>query len=103
MNLDSYLARISYSGPLAPTLENLRALHYAHLLAVPFENLDIHRGMPIALDQEHLYDKIVLHRRGGFCYELNSLFAADLGLTLAFRACKYGEPEADSAPVAGTP
>ena len=76
LNLDSYLARISYSGPLAPTLENLRAIHYAHLLAVPFENLDIHRGMPIALDQEYLYDKIVLRRRGGFCYELNSLFAA---------------------------
>ena len=76
MNLDSYLARISYSGPLAPTLETLRAIHYAHLLAVPFENLDIHRGVPIVLDQEHLFDKIVLHRRGGFCYELNGLFAA---------------------------
>ncbi|MBZ5629328.1 MAG: arylamine N-acetyltransferase [Acidobacteriia bacterium] len=76
MNLDAYLRRISYSGPLAPTLETLRALHYAHLLAVPFENLDIHRGVPIALDQQHLFDKIVLRRRGGFCYELNSLFAA---------------------------
>jgi N-hydroxyarylamine O-acetyltransferase len=76
LNLDSYLARISYSGALAPTLETLRALHYAHLLAVPFENLDIHRGVPIALDQERLFDKIVLRRRGGFCYELNSLFAA---------------------------
>ena len=76
MNLDSYLARISYSGPRAPTLETLRALHYAHLLAVPFENLDIHRGVPVALDQQHLFGKIVLHRRGGFCYELNSLFAA---------------------------
>ena len=79
LKLDSYLARISYSGPLAPTLETLRALHYAHLLAVPFENLDVHRGVPIVLDQERLYDKIVLHRRGGFCYELNSLFAALLG------------------------
>ena len=76
MNLDSYFRRISYSGPLAPTLETLRAVHYAHLLAVHFENLEIHRGVPIALDQEHLFDKIVLRRRGGFCYELNSLFAA---------------------------
>jgi N-hydroxyarylamine O-acetyltransferase len=76
VNLGSYLARISYSGPLAPTLETLRALHYAHLLAVPFENLDIHRGVPIVLDPERLFDKIILHRRGGFCYELNGLFAA---------------------------
>jgi N-hydroxyarylamine O-acetyltransferase len=76
LNLDSYLDRISYSGPLAPTLETLRALHYAHLLAVPFENLDIHRGVPILLDEERFFDKIVRHRRGGFCYELNSLFAA---------------------------
>jgi N-hydroxyarylamine O-acetyltransferase len=76
VNADSYLARVSYSGPREPTLETLRSLHYAHLLAVPFENLDIHRGVTIALDQEHLFDKIVFHRRGGFCYELNSLFAA---------------------------
>jgi N-hydroxyarylamine O-acetyltransferase len=76
LKLDSYLARISYSGPLEPTLETLRALHYAHLLAVPFENLDIHRGVPIVLDEERFFDKIVVHRRGGFCYELNGLFAA---------------------------
>ena len=76
MKLETYLRRISYSGPLEPTLETLRAIHYAHLLAVPFENLDIHRGVPIVLDEERFFDKIVLHRRGGFCYELNGLFAA---------------------------
>ena len=84
MNLDSYLARISYAGPREPTLETLRALHYAHLLAVPFENLDIHRGVPIVLDEERFFDKIVLHRRGGFCYELNGLFA-ELLRELGFR------------------
>ncbi len=76
MNVDAYLARIGYSGPRAPALETLRALHYAHLLAVPFENLDIHRGVPILLDEERFFEKIVHHRRGGFCYELNGLFAA---------------------------
>jgi N-hydroxyarylamine O-acetyltransferase len=45
------------------------------LLAVPFENLDIHLGRPIVLDQDALFDKIVTRRRGGFCYELNGLFA----------------------------
>lgn len=81
----AYLARIGYDGPLAPTLTTLRALHRAHLLAVPFENLDIHLGRPIVLDVDALYRKIVVDRRGGFCYELNGLFAAllrDLGFAV---------------------
>lgn len=72
----AYLARIGYSGSTAPTLATLRALHRAHLLAVPFENLDIGLGRPIALDETALFAKIVVRRRGGFCYELNGLFAA---------------------------
>jgi N-hydroxyarylamine O-acetyltransferase len=76
MNIATYLRRIGYHGPLAPTLPTLRQLHVAHLLAVPFENLDIHQGRPIVLDEAALFDKIVGRRRGGFCYELNGLFAA---------------------------
>ena len=60
---------------LEPTLPTLQALHQAHLLAVPFENLSIHSHQPISLHQEALYEKIVLRQRGGFCYELNGLFA----------------------------
>jgi N-hydroxyarylamine O-acetyltransferase len=59
-------------------LETLRALHYAHLLSVPFENLDIHLKRPILLDERRLFDKLVSQRRGGFCYEQNGLFAAVL-------------------------
>lgn len=76
MNLAAYLERIRYAGPPAPGARTLADLHLAHLLAVPFENLDIHLGRAIALDEEALYDKIVRRRRGGFCYELNGLFAA---------------------------
>jgi N-hydroxyarylamine O-acetyltransferase len=76
VDVNAYFRRIAYSGPLEPTLDNLRAIHYTHLLAVPFENLDIHRGVPIVLDEERFFDKIVRDRRGGFCYELNGLFAA---------------------------
>ena len=50
-------------------------MHQAHLLSVPFENLSIHYGQPIRLQQEALYEKIVRRHRGGFCYELNGLFA----------------------------
>lgn len=76
MNVDAYLDRIGYAGPRAPEAATLRALHRAHLLAVPFENLDIALGRPLALDEAALFDKIVRRGRGGFCYELNSLFAA---------------------------
>lgn len=76
MNLPAYLQRITYTGPLTPTAETLRALHLAHLLAVPFENLDIHLGRPIVPDETNFFRKIVEGRRGGFCYELNGLFAA---------------------------
>ncbi|MCK6626045.1 MAG: arylamine N-acetyltransferase [Anaerolineae bacterium] len=75
MKVEAYLQRINYTGPLDPTAETLRALHQAHLLAVPFENLDIHLGRPIVPDEAAFYHKIVEQRRGGFCYELNGLFA----------------------------
>jgi N-hydroxyarylamine O-acetyltransferase len=72
----AYLRRIEYAGPTAPTPETLQALHRAHLLAVPFENLDIHLGRAIVCDEARFLHKIVDERRGGFCYELNGAFAA---------------------------
>ena len=101
MKLETYLRRISYSGPLEPTLETLRAIHYAHLLAVPFENLDIHRGVPIVLDEDRFFDKIVVHRRGGFCYELNGLFAAllrELGFTVTLLSARVPIEENRAGP-----
>jgi N-hydroxyarylamine O-acetyltransferase len=76
MNVDAYLERIGYRGPLAPTADSLRRLQVAHLLAVPFENLSVHAGEPVVLEDEALFEKVVGRRRGGFCYELNGLFAA---------------------------
>lgn len=75
MDVSAYRDRINYRGSTEPTIETLRALHRAHLLAVPFENLDIHLNRRIVLDEAALFEKIVVHRRGGFCYELNGLFA----------------------------
>jgi N-hydroxyarylamine O-acetyltransferase len=82
----AYLDRIGYRGSLAPTADTLHQLQVAHLLAVPFENLSIHGGEAIVLDDSALFDKIVSRRRGGFCYELNGLFAAllrDLGFDVS--------------------
>src|SRR5262245_25380279 len=84
MDIRSYLARIRYEGSLAPSAETLRQLHRAHRMSVPFENLSIRSGEPIVLEDIALYEKIVRRRRGGFCYELNGLFAALLR-TMGFR------------------
>ena len=76
MDVNAYLKRINYDGPLDVSAETLRRLQVAHLLNVPFENLSIHASEPIVLNDEALFAKIVERRRGGFCYEANGLFAA---------------------------
>lgn len=84
MNIKSYLERINYRGSLACTSETLRELQVAHLLTVPFENLSIHAKEAIVLETEALFGKIVDRQRGGFCYEVNGLFA-DLLSGLGFQ------------------
>ena len=64
MNLDNYLRRIDYHGSRAVNADTLRAIQRAHLLAIPYENLDIHLGRTLPLDLEHIYTKIVEQRRG---------------------------------------
>ena len=90
-----YLERIGAERPTAPTPEALRDLHARHQLAVPFENLSIHLGEPIVLDEDSLVDKIVLRRRGGFCYELNGAFGhllTALGFAVSYLAAGvFGE------------
>lgn len=75
VSVATYLARIAYGGPTEPTAENLRAIHHAHLFAVPFENLDIALGREIVVDEDAIVKKVVERRRGGFCYELNCAFS----------------------------
>jgi N-hydroxyarylamine O-acetyltransferase len=73
--LAAYLDRLGASWPAVADAAALRELHLAHQVAVPFENLSIHLGEPIVLDEAALVQKIVARRRGGFCYELNGAFA----------------------------
>ncbi|MFD9962008.1 arylamine N-acetyltransferase [Amycolatopsis sp. NPDC058986] len=89
MDIDAYLARIGVTRPVGTDASALRRLQEHHLAAVPFENLSIHLGEPIELTEEALFDKIVGRRRGGFCYELNGLFAALLR-ELGFAAALHG-------------
>ncbi len=78
LDLDAYFRRIGYVGPVVPTLATLRALQLCHPLSVPFENLDAFAGVPVRLDLESLQRKLVAARRGGYCFEQNTLFAAVL-------------------------
>ena len=66
MDVTAYLKRINYHGSTDPSAETLHALQLAHLQTVPFENLSIHAGEPIVLDEEALFTKIVANGRGGF-------------------------------------
>jgi len=75
MDTATYLRRIGYLRPVRPDVKTLHELQPAHMLTVPFENLDIGLKRPIRLDRQALWDKIVVQRRGGFCYEVNGLFA----------------------------
>ncbi|MEV5663212.1 arylamine N-acetyltransferase family protein [Streptomyces flaveolus] len=93
--IDAYLSRLGAGYPASPTADALRELHLRHLRTVPFENLSVHLGEEIVLEQEPLLDKVVGTRRGGFCYELNGLFGAllsALGYEVTLLAARvYGD------------
>jgi N-hydroxyarylamine O-acetyltransferase len=102
MNVDAYLDRINYNGPRDVNAETLRALQVAHLLSVPFENLSIHAGEPIVLNEDALFTKIVEHRRGGFCYECNGLFVGllrALGFNVAMLAAGVARRDGGFGPI----
>lgn len=101
MDVDAYLRRIGCERPREPSLEALRLLQRAHMRAVPFENLDVRLGRPLCLDLAALYDKVVSGRRGGFCFEINGLFAwllEQLGYRVALLSAQVtggGTPSAE--------
>ena len=95
-----YFQRIGLELPetIVPDSELLCKLQYAHCTAVPYENLDILRGKPLSLDIGDLYEKVVVQHRGGFCFELNGLFAwllSQLGYEVSEYAARYLRGERD--------
>ncbi|MEU1260858.1 arylamine N-acetyltransferase [Streptomyces cellulosae] len=92
---DAYLRRLGVERPARPTPDALRELHLRHLRTVPFENLSVHLGEEIVLDEKRLVDKVVKAGRGGFCYELNGAFGAlltALGFDVTLLAARvYGD------------
>ncbi|MER7741011.1 arylamine N-acetyltransferase [Streptomyces sp. NPDC096538] len=93
--IDAYLRRLGVEQPARPTLDALRELHLSHLRTVPFENLSVHLGEEIVLEEKRLMDKVVKAGRGGFCYELNGAFGVlltALGYDVTLLAARvYGD------------
>ena len=76
MNVERYLGRIglALSDFTRPDLDFLKKLQMAHILSVPYENVDVIFGKSISLDENDLFEKIVINRRGGLCFELNTIY-----------------------------
>ena len=87
-DVDAYLERLGYEGPTDPSLDTLQALQYAHLVAVPFENLDVVGGVAVSTDVDVTLAKLV-NGRGGWCFENNGAFAWLLE-QLGFRVRRLG-------------
>ncbi len=87
--LKEYLERIGFEGEPAPDVATLAAVHAAHVGAIPFESLNPFLKLPVSLDIEALHAKMVHGRRGGYCFEQNTLFGAALE-TIGFRVTGLG-------------
>ncbi|MBU2702721.1 N-hydroxyarylamine O-acetyltransferase [Sporomusaceae bacterium BoRhaA] len=86
--IEQYLERIQYGSWVAFNEQTLRDLQIAHLTHIPYENLDVLKGIPVSLDSEALFNKMILGKRGGYCFELNGLYS-NLLKSLGFRVTNY--------------
>ena len=73
--LDTYLSRIGYDGPVNSSVVTLARLQRLHMQAIPFENFDVYLGRRLDLSTDALYRKMIVGKRGGYCFELNTLYA----------------------------
>ncbi|WP_019937877.1 arylamine N-acetyltransferase [Bordetella sp. FB-8] len=87
-DLDAYFERIRWCGNALPSLETLDGLMRAHMRHIPFENLDVLLGRPVRLDLDSLQQKLVRSRRGGYCFEHMTLFAAAIE-ALGFQPARH--------------
>jgi N-hydroxyarylamine O-acetyltransferase len=77
-NLTDYLSRIGYNGAVSNDLTTLTQLVQKQLRSIPFENTEVQSGRIPSLIPDDIYTKIITNRRGGYCYEINGIFAMAL-------------------------
>jgi N-hydroxyarylamine O-acetyltransferase len=100
-NIHDYLKRIGYGGKIDATIATLSELQERHLHTVPYENLDIINGIPLSLDVPDIFDKVVVRHRGGYCFELNELFAwllREIGFQVTDYFARFWRDELNTPP-----
>ncbi len=102
MDIERYLDLLEVEPQKELTYAYLAKLQMQHMLKIPFENLDIQASIPIVLEREYLFNKIIINKRGGFCYELNYLYynlLKELGFNVNLISCRfYHTDKAEFAP-----
>ena len=91
MNTTDYLKRINSEQYRAVSLQNLKQLQKNHLAIIPFENLSLMIKQQVTMNIETMYSKVINNHRGGFCFELNQLFAwllKQLGYDIKLIPCR---------------
>lgn len=89
--VDAYFNRIGFKGESKPSLEVLREIQLLHAQNIPFENIDILLGKTISLDITSINNKLVVSKRGGFCFEQNLLLSyilRELGFSVKHLAAR---------------
>lgn len=71
--LQFYFDRIDMGIPLSINLEVLTTICRHHIKTIPFENIDPFLGIPIHLDSQSIRQKMLVEKRGGYCFEHNLL------------------------------
>jgi len=100
--IEKYLKRIGFEGEIKHDVETLSKLQHHHLLSIPYENLDIMRDIPLSLEVEDMYEKMINKQRGGYCFELNGLYAwllKSLGFEVTEYMARFFEDEPDLPPM----
>ncbi|UKS26705.1 arylamine N-acetyltransferase [Paenibacillus sp. HWE-109] len=99
--IQTYLERIGFTGSLDGSAKTLAELQECHLHTVPYENLDIIHHIALSLDPQDVYQKIVVRRRGGYCFELNALFGwllRELGYPVTDFVARFWRDESNAPP-----
>lgn len=75
LQIEQYLRKLQLND-FEPTvnLATLTKLQDAHLKYIPYENFDCLNGKITSLKRQDMFNKVIMHNRGGICFELNGLY-----------------------------
>lgn len=75
LQIEQYLRKLQLND-FEPTvnLATLTKLQDAHLKYIPYENFDCLNGKITSLKRQDVFNKVIMHNRGGICFELNGLY-----------------------------